>query len=513
MSMEVKRTGRKHAEWKIAVIVTSGLLLAVGIFLFYFKVYQVAPVFSEATYEYGTRISREITDYISGTEWSVNLGELDLSGVNEGRTGTYEAVVRHGGSQFAYTITIQDTVAPEIRWKEGPVYLAVDTACRVEDVVEGVMDVDTQVQTFFLREGVTLEEISFDRTGEYDLEILARDRAGNESWGRVRVIVDTPPVFAGLHDFYMVPGSEPDYLENVEAWDRRDGDLTECIEVDDDLVNAEKEGVYTLRYLVSDLCGLESVGEAQVTVASPEEIQSMIGRRQIDYRVDTILGAPNVYDAGASEQEDLDAALKDLRPALVQLYHATGRGGYSSGSGYIMEITQDSIYICSNRHVVEKHDQWDVYFFDGARVPGEALGTSEGYDVGVARVALEDVPQELLNKLMTVHIDMSYWEGLDRQGIQIGLERVDRSGGLMHTTRGHLIKIKQDFEWYEHLNHTEVTVKLVQGDSGSAVLDGYGNLICMAYAFSSDPQRYWCVPLDGILSCYKEITGRTPYVY
>ncbi len=83
----------------------------------------------------------------------------------------------------------------------------------------------------------------------------------------------------------------------------------------------------------------------------------------------------------------------------------------------------------------------------------------------------------------------------------------------MHTTRGHLIKIKQDFEWYEHLNHTEVTVKLVQGDSGSAVLDGYGNLICMAYAFSSDPQRYWCVPLDGILSCYKEITGRTPYVY
>ena len=99
MSMEVKRTGRKHAEWKIAVIVTSGLLLAVGIFLFYFKVYQVAPVFSEATYEYGTRISREITDYISGTEWSVNLGELDLSGVNEGRTGTYEAVVRHGGSR------------------------------------------------------------------------------------------------------------------------------------------------------------------------------------------------------------------------------------------------------------------------------------------------------------------------------------------------------------------------------------------------------------------------------
>ena len=53
----------------------------------------------------------------------------------------------------------------------------------------------------------------------------------------------------------------------------------------------------------------------------------------------------------------------------------------------------------------------------------------------------------------------------------------------------------------------------LHGDSGSAILDGHGNLIAMAYAYTGSPTRYWCVPLDAILDCYTEITGRTPFVY
>ena len=38
-------------------------------------------------------MSRDIADYLTGTDWSVHLGELDLSKVDETETGTYEAVV------------------------------------------------------------------------------------------------------------------------------------------------------------------------------------------------------------------------------------------------------------------------------------------------------------------------------------------------------------------------------------------------------------------------------------
>jgi len=515
--VEGKKWNWKRSRWRMVVFLLCGLLLIAGIFYFYFNIYKVVPTFSEITYEYGDQISRDIEDYLSGTDWSVGMGELDLSMVDEAHTGTYQAVVHHGASSYLYSITIQDTVPPEIQWKEGPVYVAVSESFTVDQVVEAVVDVDSWVQTYFLREGMAFRELTFDYPGEYELEVVARDLAGNEARGKVSVLADTPPVIMGVHDFYMVPGSMPDYLADVTAEDDVDGDLTECIQVDDSEVEPDSEGVYQLRYLAKDNYGLETVENAQVIVASPEAIQEMIGRRQIDYRKETIIGAPNVYDAGASDIENLDAALQYMRPALVQLYHATGRGGYSSGSGYIMEITEDRIYICSNRHVVEKHDTWDIYFYDGSRVPGRSVGISSGYDVGVAEVMLEDVPEELLRRLMTVHIDKTYWESLDGQGIEMALERVDRTGGLLHVTKGHLIKIKQVFEWNEHRDHTEVTVQLVQGDSGSALLDGYGNLICMAYAFSSavdsEPARYWCVPLDGILECYEEITGRVPYVY
>lgn len=508
-----KGIGKRHGGWKITAFLACGPLLAAGIFFFYFRIYKVEPAFSEMIYEYGESVSRDINDYILGTDWSVHLGELDLTEVDEGHPGTYRAVVHHGGTRYAYTVTIQDTLPPEILWKEGQVYVAAGAFCAAEDVIEGVLDADSHAQAFFLQDDGAHREIYFDGVGEYELEILARDLAGNETRGRIAVIADTAPVFSGIRNFYVVPGSEPDYLASVEAWDDLDGDLTECIQVDDSRVNLNHEGVYPLRYLAEDSYGLETVENTRIMVAAPEEIQELIGSRQIDYRQDIILGAPNIYDAGVSAHEDMKETLEYMRPALVQLYHSTGRDGYSSGSGYIMEITEDTIYICSNRHVVEKHEDWDVYFYDGTKVPGSALGISDVYDVGVAVVAREDVPADLLARLMTVHIDQTYWESLDGQGIEIALERVDRIGGLLHTAKGKLIKIKQDFEWYRELPHTEVSVELVQGDSGSALLDGYGNLICMAYAFSTHPTRYWCVPLDGILGCYEEITHRMPYVY
>lgn len=506
-------SNRRRKGWKAAVTLALAAAVAGGLFFFYYHIYRVEPVFSEMVYEYGESPSRDIADYLSGTDWSVHLGELDLSGVDEGHTGTYEAVVYHGRTQYIYELTIQDTVPPEIVWRQDQIYLPAGKTCGVEAVIAGVEDVDPGAKAYFRQADGLTEEICYDVTGQYELEIVARDSAGNETQGQVTVIVDTPPVFAGIHNFYCVPGSEPDYLEAVTASDDLDGDLTKDIAVDDSAVNLEEAGEYTLRYLAEDSYGLETVENATVLVAQGEEIQELIGQRLIDYRTDTILGAPNIYDAGVSEREDMEATLEYMRPALVQLYHAVGRGGYSAGSGYIMEITEDTIYICSNSHVVGKYEDWDVYFYDGTVVKGKAVGISDSYDVGVASVALEDVPEELLEKLMTVHIDRTYWEGLDRQKLGLALERIDREGGLIHVTEGELIKIKQHFAWNDMNDHTEVTVELVHGDSGSAILDGYGNLICMAYAYSTEPTRYWCVPLDGILDCYQEITGRMPFVY
>lgn len=503
---------KRSGKWKVIVPILAVLLLVGGGIFFYFEIYRVEQAFSERVYEYGDHISRDIEDYLIGTEWSLELAELDLSEVDEEHMGTYIVWVSHGRKHYEYSIVIQDTVAPQIHLRPEQVYMAVNQSYSVAEIIAGVTDADVHAKAEFLVDGNKSDEISFTQTGEFTLELVAWDCSGNESKEQLQVTVDTAPTISGIRSFYVVPGSKPDYLDRVKASDDVDGDLTDSLLVDDSLVILSEEGEYPLRYTSEDAYGLVTVEETRVLVASPDEIQEFIGKRQIDYRVDVVMGAPNIYDVGAASEDDLKATLEYVRPTLVQLYHETARG-YSAGSGYIMEITEDKIYICTNRHVVEKYNDWDIFFYDGTKVSGKALGYTESYDVGVATVEIRDVPEKLLKKLMTVHIDKSYWEKLDEQRLSLALERVDREGGLLHVSEGILLKKKQEFEWYDKLDHTEVTVELVHGDSGSAVMDGYGNLIGMAYAYSTEPTRYWCVPLDGILKCYHEITGRMPYVY
>ncbi len=501
---------KSRVWWTISLI---GALLFLTVGGFFFHIYQVEPAFSEMVYEYGEHVSNDVEDYIRGSEWSVGLGELDLSEVDESSIGIYSAYVYHGNEEFRYSIEIRDTVAPEILLREEQVYLAWNESYSVEQIIAGVEDADANASVYFMRDGILLEEILLTEKGQHTLTLIGRDGSGNENLLEIAVIVDSAPVLSGVQRYYLVPNSVPDYLAAVTAMDETDGDLTAQIVVDDTAVNLSEEGEYVLCYEVADFYGLKTSAETIVTVAKATDIQELIGHRQISYLTDVIMGAPNIYDAGAADEEDIAQALADMRTTFVHLYHESGRGGYSSGSGYIMEITDDKIYICTNRHVVTKYENWDIYFFDGTKVPGMALGAALGYDVGVAVVETEDVPEELLKQLKTVHIDQTYWQSLDEEPIDLGLERLDRNGGTLHAAVGKLIKVQQRFEWYDRLDHTEVTVELVHGDSGSAVVDGYGNLICMAYAYSTEPIRYWCIPLDQILECYRQITGRVPYVY
>lgn len=508
------QTNRKRGRLRRTVLWAAVIVSAVcaGAFFFYAAAYRVRPAFSAVTYELGDAVSVAAEDYLLGTEWSVRLGEVDVSQVDAGHIGTYPLFVRHGREEFCFEIVIADTQPPEISSREGVIYLAEGRPYAPEDLIAGVRDADSRVMLSVRKDGEESAAVCYDCTGRYQCDVVARDFSGNQSVVSVPVVVDGAPVLEGVENIYIALGNEFDYLSQVTAWDETDGDLTDRIAVDDGGVLLSREGTYRLTYRVEDNFGIDCVSYADVTVVSEENLQEMIGTRCISRESTKIIGAANPYDAGASEGDDIQEALEYVRPALVQLYVGS-ESNYNAGSGYIMEITDSTVYICSNRHVVEKHDSWNVYFYDGTRAEGVSLGCSNSFDVGVVAVARDRLPEKLQKELMTVHIDQTYWSELNDQRIDVGLERVDRKGGILHVSTGTLIKVKQHFAWYDRKEHTEVTLKLDHGDSGSAVLDGHGNLIGMAYAYSTSPRRYWCIPLDGILECYQEITGRSVYVY
>lgn len=261
-------------------------------------------------------------------------------------------------------------------------------------------------------------------------------------------------------------------------------------------------------------CGLAFLffGMVQVDIPSEDEIPE----KEDMIMQGASMSNPQIPEVDLSE-EPLERTMEDMiqymAPALVQVYRVDDAGNYTAGSGYIVEITEDRIYICTNRHAVTTTATCDIYFHDGTKVEGKIIGAAEHYDVGVVTIEKKDVPESLMQELRPVTIDYTYWEVLDEEPILLGLGRVSREGGFDHITTGNLIKIKQYFEWDSAHPHTEVTVALEAGDSGSAILDDDGNLIAMAYAYSTEPTRYWCVPLDEILKAYREITGRNPRVF
>lgn len=68
-------------------------------------------------------------------------------------------------------------------------------------------------------------------------------------------------VISGIRDFYVVPGSELDYLVDVMVCDKTDGKLAERILVDDSDVELDEEGDYFLFYVAEDGYGLKTVKE------------------------------------------------------------------------------------------------------------------------------------------------------------------------------------------------------------------------------------------------------------
>lgn len=330
-----------------------------------------------------------------------------------------------------------------------------------------------------------------------------------------RRAVDTPPQLDGIRDIYVALGMETDFLQGVTAQDEEDGELTEKIAVDASGADLEAEGTYGITYSVKDSCGIRTTAQAEVTVESADRLQQQIAAHAINRQEQYIIGAPNLYDAGIAENQSLEETLEDMRPAVVQLYHETEDGKYTAGSGFLIEISDENAYICTNRHVIEAYQEWDVFFYDGTKLQGKPVGTSEIYDVGIVKVAVESIPDVLLAELKTVHIDLTEWTQMSETESEVGLLRVDQNGGVLHTLSGSIVKKETEFLWGKGEKETEMKLAQSAGDSGSAVFDRSGNLISMVFGTSNDisGDRDWGVPLPAIIDCYEQITGRELYVY
>ena len=489
-----------------AIFFIAGLIYSVHL------LFAARPFDHEIVFELGTPITDDPSNFLHAGFIADKIISPDLTDVNSAVPGEYPVRISYFGRNLDTTIIITDTTAPEIILKEGSQYFLKDAEITPSDLIQSIKDADQNVTVAF---GGSLSGSNYLRCttlGAYTAEIIARDSSGNETSLVAEFTVDTAPELILFDDFYIAEGSEENLLDYVYAYDLTEGDITDSIICSvsdyDTSVISNTEATFS----VTDSCGFTDIRKATIHIMDPEDIQQLIGSGEISRQNATIIGAYNVYDTGLVRTDNFENTLIQVSPAVVHIEVPESSGTFKTGSGYIAEITGGYIYIITNKHVIGPAGKCNVYFYTGDYAQSSVVGCADEYDVAVIKVPLSSLPESFEAIISTVHIDMTYWEKIDEK-IELGIEKMDTDGTIIHYTYGTLVSIHQYFSYFEPEIQTEMSLRLRPGDSGSAVFDKEGRLIGMAFAYSISPERDWAVPLDEIVKAYTEITGRHLYTY
>lgn len=537
----MKQKATRIPIWQIWVVIAVLMLTALGCTLYLFMAEQKTD---KLTVELGDDIPVDMHEYLIGLDWALSYSKLDISEVEEDEVGIYSATVKHGWQEFIYTIEIEDTTAPELVVKDKDFYLLKGEAFAVDEFVEHLDDASEDVEVSFsgdVGDAVYDDEVLYTECGPHTFTIEATDASGNKTAEKIKVVVDTSPVFAGIKEFYVAVGSTMDEATGVAAsgdvptygalsasgeaiactdvvaCDDVDGDVTEHIEVDMTNVDTSTCGDYEINYSVEDSYGLRTEEVTTVHVMEPVEVQECLNKRLITADSANIIGALNLYDMGYFADDNVERTMDEVNPALVRIYFDKGDRGHSFGSGFIVEINDENVVICSNKHVVDDAKNWPmaVHFYNGISAPGRVVATQEANDISFSIVQISALDEAFVKTLKTVHINKGYWDDIPQnEDLSLCMSTVDRTGDIWVEYTGELLQKHanppQELKRAKNWVVTEVSVKLINGVSGSPIVDGYGNFIAMARAISSGGNlrtQYWCVPLDQILDFYEETFG------
>ena len=149
-------------------------------------------------------------------------------------------------------------------------------------------------------------------------------------------------------------------------------------------------------------------------------------------------------------------------------------------------------------------------------VKGNVLGTAYDYDLAFVGIKREDISEELLDKLYTVHIDKGYWDELENEpDLEIGIRCINDKGSVWRDRKGKLIYKSgtTDLMWRKLPQVTRVSTQLFHGASGSAMFDIHGNFMGVATYIITGAGRYesYCSTVETFCDVYEDMFEKNVY--
>lgn len=179
--------------------------------------------------------------------------------INASGLGTYLVTGVHGDVTCQCTVTVRDTVGPELQVK--PLMLGLGDRALAEDFVVSAQDLSGEVTVSLAAEP------DFELLGFQTVTVEARDASGNvtsvETTLEIREDM-TPPVFQGVGDMRVEIGSSPDYAANVVAVDNKDGYVEFTFQAIQE--DTSKSGSYYVIYTAVDEAGNKATAQRRIIV-------------------------------------------------------------------------------------------------------------------------------------------------------------------------------------------------------------------------------------------------------
>lgn len=504
------RRKKKSKKGRRAVgLLLVTLLVAVGLFF----MLRVIPKTAYRTVELGTSVSHAPENYLEGLPFAVKLGQVDTSEVNGNETGNYTIHVRYLLWDYPFSIEIVDTTPPEIIPKEGNIWVGVGRSYNADFFLKEAGDNSNQLEVLINGS----DSFQSETAGTQNVTIEATDPSGNRTEKSVTVMSENPPVITGIKDYYVTPDAEPAYEEDVVAQDAEDGDLTAELGVDSGQVNQSQDGTYQVVYSVTDSNGISTEEAAQVTVCSAQELEQLVGNRSVDVAADRVRGIPNYRDAGEGSASNMEEESRYLAPTLVYL-KILGGNLRGNGSGFILNMTDEYVDICSNHHVLQyPQDYYSVVFAGGGQASRlQILGTDEENDLGFARVRRKNIPKETWNQLMSVHLNQTMWDNIVDDGRELLMICLNEQGEVSIMQQGKLLAWNGSAAPYHDPQVMEFDVNIAPGNSGSPIFDVRGNLTSVVFGhiiYSTGEKRRFGIQFDEVVRLYQQMSGNQLYTY
>lgn len=380
----------------------------------------------------------------------------------------------------------------------------------------GLPEEETIEMRELYRKGIALEaeEFLFSYGGIYTITISASDCFHNTSYTTLTLKVEQPPELEVPEHFYLADVIEVDFTEYIEAWDYISEDLSaKDVEIDTSQLQLNKKGDYEITFTATDEYGLSTSKTAMVHVFSQEKLQELINTHALDIQENVVIGAINKYDSGYYSTENIEFIQNIMLPCIVNIENDVLE---TSGSGFIMEITEEFVTIATNEHVVKRDLTVDISFFDATHCNGGVVASNAQRDIAFIRIPIDgknsntSLAKDYVEKLRTVHVNKGYWDELsDDCGITIGYNCINNEGKIWTSQTGQIVEKEAIRDWndYKDVKETIISMEPLSGTSGSAIFDEQGRLVGMVRGYT-DYEEYAetvAVPLDELLQYFETV--------